>query len=197
MTILDAKTSNSLKGGPSFSLGHRATRAFWNATWFLLASWTPPPLHKWRRFLLRLFGAKIAPTAAIYGSARIWYPANFEAGDYARVGPRANIYSMAKIVLGGYVIISQGAHLCAGSHDIEDPHFQLVAKPITIGSNAWVAAESFVGPGVMIGEGAVLGARGCAFRNLDPWTVYVGNPARSIKTRQYRPGGRAVNSFVK
>lgn len=186
MSILDAKRSHPLEGGPSFSLSHRATRAMWTLTWLLLASWTPPPLHKWRRLLLLLFGAKVARTAAIYGSARIWYPANFAAGDYARVGPRANVYSMAKIVLGNYVTISQGAHLCAGSHDIEDPHFQLVAKPIMVGARAWVAAEAFVGPGVTIGDGAVLGARGCAFRDLAPWTVYAGNPARPIKTRQLR-----------
>lgn len=191
MSILDAKRSHPLDGGPSFSLGHRATRALWTVTWLLLASWTPPALHRWRRLLLLLFGAKVAPTAAIYGSARIWYPANFEAGDYVRVGPRANVYSMAKIALGDYVTISQGAHLCAGSHDIEDAHFQLIAKPITIGARAWVAAEAFVGPGVTIGDGAVLGARGCTFRDLEPWTVYAGNPACPIKARRYRPADPA------
>jgi putative colanic acid biosynthesis acetyltransferase WcaF len=70
-----------------------------------------------------------------------------------------------------------------GSHDIEDPYFQLIAKPIVIGAQAWVAAEAFVGPGVTIGEGAVLGARAVTFTNLDAWTVYVGNPARRLKVR--------------
>ncbi|QAU48743.1 putative colanic acid biosynthesis acetyltransferase [Bradyrhizobium guangzhouense] len=186
MAILEASVSNPLTGGPSFSLRNRLIRLLWNATWLLLASWTPPFMHSWRRFLLRLFGARVAATSGIYGSARIWYPANFEIGEHAYVGPRAIIYSMAKITLGDYSLVSQGAHLCAGSHDIDDPNFQLRAKPITVSARAWIAAEAFVGPGVCIGEGAVLGARACAFRDLSPWTVYAGNPAQELRRRKTR-----------
>jgi putative colanic acid biosynthesis acetyltransferase WcaF len=186
MTVLDAKISNPLEGGPSFSLKHRLLRLTWNATWVLLASWTPPFMRPWRRFLLRLFGAKIAWTAGIYGSARIWYPPNFEIGEHSYVGRHVIIYSMAKISLGDYTVVSQGAHICAGTHDIEDRNFQLLTRPIAIGGRAWIAAEAFVGPGVTIGEGAVLGARACAFQDLDPWTVYTGNPAQVLRKRNIR-----------
>jgi len=184
--MLDASKSRPLEGGPSFGLGERAYRAAWSLAWLLLAAWTPPPLHPWRRLLLRLFGAKVASTSAIYGSARIWNPGKFEIGARACVGPRAIVYSMSRIRLGDYALVSQGAHLCAGTHDVEDRNFQLRARPIEIGARAWIAAEAFVGPGVTVGEGAVLGARGCAFRDLDPWTIYVGNPARPIKPRNLR-----------
>jgi putative colanic acid biosynthesis acetyltransferase WcaF len=186
MSILSARDVMPREGGPSFSLSHRVFRLLWNTTWLLLASWTPPMLHAWRRNLLRLFGAKIDPTAVIYGSARIWFPPNLEMGPHACLGPRVNCYAMAKIRLEQYALVSQGAHLCAGSHDIDDAHFQLIARSITIGANAWIAAEAFVGPGVTVGEGAVLGARGVAFRDLPPWTVYVGNPARQIRRRNNR-----------
>jgi putative colanic acid biosynthesis acetyltransferase WcaF len=93
---------------------------------------------------------------------------------------------MAEITFAPYSLASQGAHICAGTHDIEDVHFQLRARPIVIGYRAWIAAEAFVGPGVTVGDGAVLGARGCAFKDLDPWTVYVGNPARALKRRKVR-----------
>jgi putative colanic acid biosynthesis acetyltransferase WcaF len=83
-------------------------------------------------------------------------------------------------------MVSQGAHLCTGTHDIEDVHFQLESRAITIGARAWVAADAFVGPGVRIGDGAVLGARGCTFRNLEPWTVYIGNPAQPLRKRNVR-----------
>jgi putative colanic acid biosynthesis acetyltransferase WcaF len=135
---------------------------------------------------LRLFGSAIAPTARIYGSARVWYPPNFKLGDYACVGPRVTIYCMEDITVGDHAVVSQGAHLCAGTHDIEDSCFQLLARPIFIGARAWIAAEAFVGPGVTVGRGAVLGARGCAFRDLDPWTVYGGNPACKLKSRILR-----------
>lgn len=184
MSILNAANHRPSDGGPSFTLGHRAYRALWTLAWCLLASWTPPFFNPWRRLLLKAFGARIAGTARIHGSARIWYPANLEMGEQACLGPRVDCYSMAKITLGAYALASQGAHLCAGSHDIDDPHFQLCAAPITIERKAWIAAEAFVGPGVSVGEGAVLGARGVAFKDLAPWTVYAGNPAREIRKRK-------------
>lgn len=184
MNILDAATYRPSDGGPSFGLGHRAYRAIWTLAWLLLAAWTPPFFNPWRRVLLRIFGARIAGTARIHASARIWYPANLEMGDQACLGPRVDCYTMARIALGPYALASQGAHLCAGTHDIDDPHFQLHAAPITIGARAWIAAGAFVGPGVSVGEGSVLGAHGVAFSDLEAWTVYIGNPALEIRKRR-------------
>lgn len=184
MDILNARVTETWKGGASFSLSNRLYRVVWIVTWACLAAWTPPPLRAWRRFLLRAFGARVAATANIYGSARIWSPRNLILEDYACIGPKANVYAMAPIRLGIHALVSQGAHLCAGTHDIDDPAFQLKARPIVIGAYAWIAAEAFVGPGVTVGTGAVLGARGCAFRDLDDWTVYIGNPAQSLRLRR-------------
>lgn len=140
--------------------------------------------HGWRRTLLRLFGASIAPTARIYGSARVWYPPNLTMDDNAVIGPGVDCYTMAPIHVGAYAVVSQRAHLCAGTHDLDDPQFQLLALPITISAKAWIAAEAFVGPGVVVGEGAVLGARGVTVRDLPPWTIHAGNPARLIRQRK-------------
>jgi putative colanic acid biosynthesis acetyltransferase WcaF len=104
-----------------------------------------------------------------------------EAG--AVLGPRAICYNMAAIVIEEGAIVSQGAHLCGGTHAVDDPSFQLVARPIIIGSGAWIAAEAFVGPGVVAGERSVLGARGVAFSDLIPGVIHVGNPARPLRTR--------------
>jgi len=187
MSLLDAKISAPLEGGPSFSLKNRLARLAWGVVWATLASWTPVALRPWRRALLRAFGARIAPTADIYPSARIWLPSNLEMGDYATLGPEANCYCMGPIKIDAYALVSQGAHLCAGTHNVDDPSFQLVTRPIHIGAGAWIAAEAFVGPGVSVGPGAVLGARAVAFRNLDADMVYVGNPAKPLRPR--RVGG--------
>ena len=173
-------------GGPSFSRANRLYRLAWSIAWLLLARWTPPPLRGWRRLLLRMFGADVAPTANVYASARIWSPANLTIHEHAAIGPGAIVYSMAPILIGAFAVISQRAHLCAGTHDIEDAGFRLHARPITIGAHAWIAAEAFVGPGVTVGEGAVLGARGCAMRDLAPWTVNSGNPATLLRHRHIR-----------
>lgn len=189
MAILDARENSPFHGAPTFSLANRALRGVWAVTWLLLASWTPPPLHRWRRFLLVLFGAKVAKSAHIYGSARIWLPSNVSIGAATAIGPRAILYSMAPISVGDFVQISQGAHLCAGTHDVGDINFQLIARPIHVADRAWIAAEAFVGAGVTVGEGAVLGARGCTMRDLESWTIYAGNPARLVKARVLHNAG--------
>lgn len=133
--------------------------------------------------VLRLFGARLGRDVRVYGSARIWYPANLGMGDHAVIGPRVICYCLAPVVLGDYATVSQGAHLCAGTHDIDDADFQLQARPIAIGCKAWIATEAFVGPGVSVGDGAVLGARGVTVRDLAAWTVYAGNPCKPVRQR--------------
>jgi putative colanic acid biosynthesis acetyltransferase WcaF len=103
--------------------------------------------------------------------------------DYAGIGDRVICYSMAEISIGKRAVISQGVHLCTGSHDYESTNFQLFALPIVVGSRAWVAADAFVGPGVTIGEGAVIGARAVVTDDIEPWVVVAGNPARVVKRR--------------
>lgn len=168
----------------SFAWHHLFLRLVWNIVWLVFAAWTPPQLHGWRRLLLNLFGAKIAKGARVYGSARIWYPPNLEMGKGAVLGWQAFAYSMDKIVLEDYVVVSQFARLMTGTHDIDGATFQLYAKPIRICSHAWIASACFVGPGVTAGEGSILGGAGVTFRDLEPWTVYAGNPARPIKKRK-------------
>jgi putative colanic acid biosynthesis acetyltransferase WcaF len=140
-------------------------------------------MHEWRSILLRLFGAKIGRGCHVYPKVIIWAPWNLELGDYVGIGDGANCYSMARISIGDRAVVSQGAHLCTGTHDYENPSFRLMARPITIGARCWICAEAFVGPAVDVGEGAVVGARAVMFKNVPPWTVWSGNPAKLIKNR--------------
>lgn len=182
--ILDVSGSTGKDRPASFTLRNRLTRAAWSVAWLALAAWTPKQLAPWRRLLLRAFGARMGQGTDVRGSVRVWLPSHLVMEDGALIGPGVVCYNMAPVTLGAGVLVSQRAHLCAGSHDFDDPSFQLEARPITIGREAWIAAEAFVGPGVTVGEGAVLGARAAAFRHLDPWTVYTGNPARPLRPRR-------------
>ena len=184
-----SKTPSPQDGGPSFELRNRLVRLLWGVVWLLLASWTPAPLHPWRRALLRLFGARMGHRADVRGSSRVWLPSHLVMADHALIGPNVTCYNQAPITLGERALVSQGAHLCAGTHDIDRADFPLVAKPIVIGAHAWVAAEAFVGPGAVIGEGCVLGARAVAFGRLEAWSVYAGNPARRVRERRWRSPG--------
>ena len=169
---------------PSFSLTNKLQRVLWGVTWFALCRFTPPPFWAWRRFVLRLFGARIGAGARVYGSVKIWLPANLELGDGVLIGREVNCYNQGRITIDRDVVVSQNASLCASTHDINDPSFPLLVRPIRIRAHAWIAAEAFVGPGVTVGEGAVLGARGVAMRDLEEWAFHSGNPAVMLKPRR-------------
>jgi putative colanic acid biosynthesis acetyltransferase WcaF len=135
--------------------------------------------------VLRAFGARIGRHCHVYPSVRIWAPWNLEMGDQACLGRGVICYSMGTISLGPRVVVSQGVHLCTGSHDYESPNFQLFTRPIHIGADAWICTEAFLAPGVSIGEGAVIGARSVVTRSQPTWTVCMGNPCKAIKPRQH------------
>jgi acetyltransferase-like isoleucine patch superfamily enzyme/glycosyltransferase involved in cell wall biosynthesis len=143
--------------------------------------------HNWYGFrarMLRLFGAKIGDGVRIRPSVNVEIPWNLDIKDGVTVGDYAILYSLGVITIGERTIVSQYAHLCAGTHDHTDRRFPLIRDPITIGADAWIGADAFVGPNVTIGRLSVLGARSSAYRNLEEATVYVGNPARPLKKRE-------------
>lgn len=168
---------------PSFSLGNRFARTVWGMVCALFFRPTPRPCHAWRRFVLRIFGAKLGGNCHIYPKAIIWAPWNLVCGCEVGIANDAIIYNQALVTLGNRCVISQGSHLCTGTHDYESPGFELYAKPITIGAHAWVAAECFVHPGITIGEGTVIGARSVVTRDMPAWMVCAGNPCEPRKSR--------------
>ena len=136
-----------------------------------------------RNDILRLFGAKIDRKAAVYNTSKIFAPWNLRIGR-ACVGPNTNLYCKDLIIIGDDTVISQGSYLCTASHDISSKMLPLVTSRIIISDNVWVAADAFIGPGVTIGEGAVVGARSAVFKDVERWTVVGGNPAKFIKERK-------------
>ncbi len=169
--------------GPSFSLQNRIVRALWNCIYVLLFRFSPRPLHAWRDFLLRIFGARLGAKSHIYPKAIIWAPWNLVCGDQVGVADGAIIYNQALIRIGKRAVISQGAHLCSGTHDYTAPNFPLIARPITIGDEAWIAAEAFIHPGVTIGDGAVIGARAVVTKDMPAWMICAGHPCAPLKPR--------------
>lgn len=169
--------------GPSFSLRNRLARVIWGIVYVLVFRYSPRPFHSWRSILLRLFGAKIGRGVHIYPGAKIWAPWNLEIDDYSGIGDYVNLYSQGKIKIGKYVVISQGAHLCTGTHNYHKQGFPLITKPIDIADQVWIAAEAFIHPGVNIGEGSVVGARSVVTKSIQSWKVCAGNPCIIIKNR--------------
>ncbi len=169
---------------PSFSLGNRLRRTAWHLCWLFLYRPSPRPLHVWRALLLRTFGATLGPNCHFYPASKIWAPWNLHCADQVTAGDEAEIYNPAPIRLGSHAIVSQGAYLCGATHDYDDAAFPLVAYAMHIGAYAWICARACVGPGVNVGEGAVLGLGAVASRDLDAWGIYAGSPAVKVKERK-------------
>lgn len=158
-------------------------RVFWGACQPIFRL-SPRICWGWRNGLLRCFGAKIGRQVHIDPSARIFIPWNIEIDDWSSIGFDTLIYNLGMVSIGRNVTISQRAHLCAGSHDYRRSDLPLVKATMRIDDSAWICADAFVGPNVLIAEGAIVGARAVAMKNVPPWTIVAGNPALPIKPRE-------------
>ena len=148
-----------------------------------LFRWSPQFMYGWRRFLLKLFGAKIGKDVIIRPTAKVTFPWKVKIGDYSWIGDDVVLYSLGEIEIGNNVVISQRSYICTGSHDYTKIDFPILAKKIVIEDEAWLATDVFVAPGVKIGKGTVVGARSSVFKDLPPGKVCIGNPAKPIKDR--------------
>ncbi len=167
------------------TLGNKLARIMWQVVWLMLYRPTPRIFHPWRCFLLRLFGAKLGKAVHPYPSARIWAPWNLEMGAHSCLSENVDCYCVDKIRIGANTTVSQYSFLCTASHDYTKASMPLVTAPITIGNRVWVTADVFVGPGVTIGDGAVVTACSKVFSDLPPWMVAKGNPAVAYKSRYF------------
>lgn len=150
---------------------------------------SPRPFWKWRASLLRCFGAKVGKNVHIYPSVCISIPWNVTVGDNSAVGSRVILYALGPINIGAEVTISQGAHLCAGTHDYRDSSMPLIKAAIDVSDGVWICADAFVGPKVSIGSMAIVGARAVVMRNVPSNEIVVGNPARSVGSRSMHVAG--------
>lgn len=176
--------SNNIEFKSPYTNTNRIKRMLWSICWTVLARPFPKSLaNTWKVFILRCFGAKIAKNAYVYSSANIFMPWNLIMEENSCLASGVDCYNAAPVIIKKYATVSQRAYLCTASHNISSSKHEQTEKPIIIESRAWVAAEAFVGPGVTIGEGAVVGARSAVFKDVAPWTVVGGNPAKYIKDR--------------
>ena len=155
--------------------------------WWIAQDWlfrpSPQFMYGWRRFLWRLFGAEVGRDVLIRPTARVTFPWNVTVGDNSWIGDYAELYSLAPIQIGRNSIVSQRAYLCAGTHDYSKVDFPLVAKPIRIEDEVWIAAGAFIFPGVTIGKGSIVAAASLVLQDMPGATICAGHPARPIRQR--------------
>ena len=160
-------------------------RKKWFVVWKLLACWMPPKFcNGWLMWLLKRFGLTSGGGNRVFPSVKIWAPWNVVMGRFVAIDDEVNLYSVDKITIGSKVAISREAFICTASHDITKPERPLVTAPITICDGVWIGARAIVLPGVTIGEGAVVAAGAVVIKDVEPFTVVGGNPAKFIKKRE-------------
>lgn len=169
----------------AFSFRQRAARWSWYYLWSLLCEWTPPPLNDWRLFWLKLFGCTIEGRPFVHPRARIDLPWNLILKDRSTLGDRAHAYTLDVITIEENATVAQEVYLCSGTHKMDEQSLPLQTAPIRIGKNSFIGARAFIMPGVVIGEGAIVGACSVVSSDIPDWTVWAGNPAKFLKTREY------------
>jgi len=179
MTI-DIATNRRMKKYDAHEIVWRIAWGFGSIAFRLSPRW----LNGFRRWLLRRYGATVGLHVHIYPSVKIQYPWQLEIGDYSAVGDGVRLYNLGPLIIGKRATISQMAHLCGGSHDYQSPEMKLLRLPITIEDDSWICADAFIGPGVRIGIGSVVGARAVVTKDVASWSIVAGNPAREIGKRE-------------
>ncbi len=168
---------------PAFSVRNRAVRALWGICYALLYRPSPRPFHAWRSMLLSAFGAKMGKTCHFYPKSKVWAPWNLVCEDRASVADDAELYNPSPMYLGSHAIVSQGAYICGATHLYNEPEFRLVSFPMRLGAYSWICARASVNPGVNVGDGAILALGSVATKDLEPFGIYAGIPARKVKER--------------
>lgn len=169
------------------SKGTKIKRLVWNITAaFLFRPFITPAFRKWRIGLLRFFGAKVEWDVNVYASVKIWAPWMLQMGHRACLGPEVICYNQDWVVLEDEAVVSQYSYLCTAGHDVDHANTAdsgLITASIVLRRGAWVGSRAYIGMGVEIGEGAVVGATASVYKSVEPWTVLGGNPAKVIKKR--------------
>ena len=171
---------------------NRAEAKYTRKEYFLRCLWgfgklvfrlTPRPCFGLRRLILRVFGATVGRNVNIYPSALIYYPWNLEIDDDSSIGEWALVYNLGNISVGKRTTISQRVHLCAGTHNYQDPGMPLIKSEISVGDEVWVCADAFIGPAVKIEQRAIVAAASVVVKDVEEGLIVAGNPSRVIKSR--------------
>lgn len=155
----------------------------WAIVWFCFYRFLPRQLLGLRLKILRAFGANLAPGVNIRPSARIWHPWLLTMGAHSCLADEVVVYNLGPVIIGDHTVISQNSYVCAGSHDYTKPNLPLTRPTIRIGSGVWVCAHAFIGPGVTIGDNAIVGAASCVTRDVPANHIVAGNPAQFVRER--------------
>ena len=168
----------------SLSRSNQIKRLCWRIIWIIFAKPFPrSTANTWKLFLLRIFGAKVHKTAVVYSSVTIYMPWHLEMHENSCLAADVDCYNVDDVILKANTIVSQKVYLCTASHNINSNKFPLITAPIILEDQSWIGASAFIGMGVTVNQGAIVGATASVYKDVPSWTVVGGNPAKFLKNR--------------
>ncbi|WP_458628886.1 WcaF family extracellular polysaccharide biosynthesis acetyltransferase [Winogradskyella sp. PC D3.3] len=180
------KTDLSTYNNSWYQPGSKLKRLLWYVTslMFFEGGWNISSGLK--IFWLKRFGATIGEGVVIKPKVTIKYPWKLSIGNHCWIGEGVWIDNLDQVTLEDHVCVSQGALLLCGNHNYKTPSFDLFVLPIHLKEGSWVGAKCSVAPGVTLESHAVLSMGSVATTNLEAYSIYSGNPAVKIKSRQFK-----------
>lgn len=166
-----------------YSIRFYVKRVLWEVVQTTLIRYSTRRAHGWRRFWLRVFGAKMHDTAMTKSSTSIKHPWLLEMGYFTVLAEDVVVYNLGPLSIGDHTVVSQNVHICNGTHDYTQPDLPLLRPTARIGHGVWICADAFIGPGVTVGDNSIVGARACVMRDVPPGMIVSGNPAKVVKER--------------
>ncbi len=136
--------------------------------------------------LINHFGGDVSPDARVAHNVLLRGAENISIGEGTIVDFSCELHAWGPIRIGRSVIISPQCVILTGSHELQAEQYGNVIKPVVVDDHAWIAYRSIILPGVRIGHAAVVGAGSVVTRDVEPWSIVAGNPARHIRWRPER-----------
>jgi maltose O-acetyltransferase len=132
---------------------------------------------------LRILGIKIGKGSKVHRGVKLFHIGNLKIGKNSVVNFGCYLDNRRGIYIGDNVGIAHNTKIYTLGHDLNDPQFKAAGKPVIIEDNAFIFSNSLIMPGVRIGEGAVILSGSVVTRDVEPYTVAGGNPAKKVKDR--------------
>ena len=151
------------------------------------------PSHSVRRFFYQLSGIKIGRGSAIHMWASFFNPKNISIGEDTIIGDHCFLDGREMLKIGNHVDVASQVLIYNSEHDVHSEDFHAIEEPVIIEDYVFIGPRVVIQPGVKIGKGAIVAAGAVVAKDIAPFKVVGGVPAkeigeRKIKNPHYRLG---------